>query len=240
MGLKLSMAHENTALSFHLRRNLWVQGYDMILLEDDIAASLDVAMAVRRDGVRGNRTPDGILTDLRNTTIGNIIEEIEVSESRPYIEFGLMLMRISLKSAKEIGEYIETLAKTTGALGKRDVTVWTKEDSSGVTIHCNNLPYQEAHDAIFRYCTLRKYAQRARKWFGLIVEPVSGALKQGLTLDFDWVHSPELDMLTAGMVAPSPMRNVRRQLRRKQKIGRNEKCSCGSGLKYKRCCGRDK
>jgi len=27
--------------------------------------------------------------------------------------------------------------------------------------------------------------------------------------------------------------------RKPVKIGRNEKCYCGSGLKYKKCCGRD-
>jgi uncharacterized protein len=27
--------------------------------------------------------------------------------------------------------------------------------------------------------------------------------------------------------------------RRRSKIGRNELCPCGSGLKYKRCCGAD-
>ena len=26
---------------------------------------------------------------------------------------------------------------------------------------------------------------------------------------------------------------------RKKKVGRNEPCPCGSGLKYKKCCGRD-
>ena len=28
------------------------------------------------------------------------------------------------------------------------------------------------------------------------------------------------------------------QVRKKRKIGRNEPCPCGSGKKYKRCCGR--
>jgi len=32
------------------------------------------------------------------------------------------------------------------------------------------------------------------------------------------------------MVAPQPIRN--------RKIGRNEPCPCGSGAKYKKCCGK--
>ena len=34
-----------------------------------------------------------------------------------------------------------------------------------------------------------------------------------------------------------PVRNVPEYARKKEQ-GRNEKCNCGSGLKYKKCCGR--
>jgi len=32
---------------------------------------------------------------------------------------------------------------------------------------------------------------------------------------------------------------VKKQPRKVQKVGRNDPCPCGSGLKYKKCCGRD-
>ena len=54
-----------------------------LALGDDISAALDVAMAVRRDGIPGNRTPDGILTRLHETTLGRIIQEIESRPERP-------------------------------------------------------------------------------------------------------------------------------------------------------------
>lgn len=34
-----------------------------------------------------------------------------------------------------------------------------------------------------------------------------------------------------------PVRNVPKYARKKEQ-GRNEKCNCGSGLKYKKCCGK--
>lgn len=50
---------------------------------------------------------------------------------------------------------------------------------------------------------------------------------------------PEGGILVGGMVMlvgePATARN--QQLARGQKQGRNERCSCGSGIKYKRCCG---
>ena len=43
--------------------------------------------------------------------------------------------------------------------------------------------------------------------------------------------------------APSPMPDMRpgkdAQIKRKgKKVGRNDPCPCGSGLKYKKCCGK--
>jgi hypothetical protein len=57
--------HELTLLSTHLKYNLWVgQDYDFVSLGDDIGIHLDAAMIVRREGVPGARSPDGILTRL--------------------------------------------------------------------------------------------------------------------------------------------------------------------------------
>ena len=33
--------------------------------------------------------------------------------------------------------------------------------------------------------------------------------------------------------------NKNTQIRNEDKIGRNDKCPCGSGQKYKNCCGKD-
>ena len=46
-------SHELTALAFHLKQNFWLGEYDLIVLEDNIAIDLDVAMAVRREGIAG-------------------------------------------------------------------------------------------------------------------------------------------------------------------------------------------
>ena len=40
--------------------------------------------------------------------------------------------------------------------------------------------------------------------------------------------------LQSGSEKPQPVRN-----QEKKKVGRNDPCPCGSGKKYKKCCGRD-
>ncbi len=74
-------AHELTILSYHLKRNLWFdKKYNLVQLEDDLTADLDIAMMVRREGAPGPRTPDGILTRFKGTRIGEVVKAIE---SRP-------------------------------------------------------------------------------------------------------------------------------------------------------------
>lgn len=93
---RLNISHELTALSYHLKQNLWFGNeYDFIALGDDISSGLDAAMMVRRLGIDGNRTPDGILTKFVGTKIGNLIEEIETQEEAGTIDLGFMLLTLS-------------------------------------------------------------------------------------------------------------------------------------------------
>ena len=73
----------------------------MLMLGDDISVDLDVAMAVRRDGVNGQRTPDGILTRLNSTTVGRIITAIESRPEPGVIDFGFLLLAMSGKATTD-------------------------------------------------------------------------------------------------------------------------------------------
>lgn len=92
---KLHFSHELTVLSYHLKKNLRLDDkYDFVDLGDDISADLDVAMLVRREGVPGKRTPDGILTRLIGTALGRIVAEIEVNPYPSMIDLGFMLLTL--------------------------------------------------------------------------------------------------------------------------------------------------
>jgi hypothetical protein len=73
-GDKLLVPSELTVLSYHLKGNLWVdKTCDMLALSDDCTVDLDVAMMVRREGLPGKRTPDGILTRHQESAVGRIV-----------------------------------------------------------------------------------------------------------------------------------------------------------------------
>lgn len=52
-------------------------------------------------------------------------------------------------------------------------------------------------------------------------------------------ESPTLDRVFASRRAEALKRPGRVEIRETRRIRRNDPCPCGSGLKFKRCCGRN-
>lgn len=234
---RLQLAHELVALSFHLKQNLWLdKEHDLVHLGDDIATDLDLAMTVRREGIPGLRTPKGILTRFSETTYERLLAQIEQKETPEAIDLGFLLLTLNEDTCQAISSGVDQLTRKTQLDGRlHDLTVSIGEANEGICIHCNPAPPQEAVDKLTAHCLLRKYAQRARKWFGLCVD-ARGNILTGVALNFPWEQSDEMDARTASMRKRSgvPTRTFSSP-RKGPKVGRNDACPCGSGLKYKKC-----
>lgn len=234
---RLQLAHELVALSFHLKQNLWLdKEHDLVLLGDDIATDLDLAMTVRREDVPGLRTPKGILTRFSGTTYERLLAQIEQKGTPETIDLGFLLLTLNEDTCQHISSGVDEVTRKFRSDGRsHDLTVSIGEAEEGICIHCNPAPLQEAADKLMGHCLMRKYAQRAQKWFGLCVD-ARGNILMGVTLSFPWEQSNEMDAETASMRKRSgtPVQKFS-LLRKGPKVGRNEPCPCGSGLKYKRC-----
>ena len=236
---KLMASHELTILSYHLKQNLWVDDeHDMVMLEDDISADLDLAMLVRREGIPGKGTPEGILTRFSATSLGRMVKAIEARPDPATIDLGFTLLTLGEETVLEVSAGIDQLAKQGIADGKNhDVTVGLGSAGTGLTIHCNDDPIEIAGPALQRHCHARKYTEHAQTWFGVCVRPSDQALRFGLNLDFPWEQDDAMDALTKNMGKPGNLRALLREAAKaRTKVGRNDLCPCGSGKKYKKCC----
>lgn len=236
---KLMASHELTILSYHLKQNLWVDDeHDMVMLEDDISADLDLAMLVRREGIPGKGTPEGILTRFSATALGRMVKAIESRPDPATIDLGFTLLTLGEDTVLEVSAGIDQLAKQGIADGKNhDVTVGLGSGGTGLTIHCNDDPIEVAGPALQRHCHARKYTEQAQTWFGVCVRPSDQALRFGLNLDFPWEQDDAMDALTKNMGKPGNLRALLREAAKaRTKVGRNDPCPCGSGKKYKKCC----
>jgi hypothetical protein len=109
---KLKVPDELTALSFHLRTNLWLEDkYDMVSLSDDVSCDLNAAMTVRREGLPGQRTPEGILTKFVGTTIEEVFRQIEKYPDSDAVEFAFQVLTFDEETIRRLTEGIDNAVR---------------------------------------------------------------------------------------------------------------------------------
>ncbi|MCY4131171.1 MAG: nuclease-related domain-containing protein [Nitrospira sp.] len=188
---KLISSHERMIFAGHLKYNLWVDNeQDLVTFDDKVSDDLENAMIVRREGIPGEPTPEGILTRFGTMTLGNIVKEIEASQDPATIDLGCMLLTLSENTVLSVSEGIDRIVSMARRDGKRhDFTVSIREGksigegSTGLTIHCNNDPVSVAFPRLYAHCATRKSSHQADSWFGLCLSPENAILRFGLNLD---------------------------------------------------------
>lgn len=229
-------SHEVVILSYHLKHNLWLDDdLTRVWLCDDISADLDAAMTVRRDGVPGQRTPDGILTRWTSTVVGRILAKIESHPDPPLVDFGFLLLSLNEGTMSGLAKGITTmseLAQLDG--GTHDFTIGLGKASDGITIHCTAEPLAKVVPRLRDHCERRKYTQKAGNWFGVCLRASDESPMAFLKLEYEWNFDLRMEERTRGMLRSS---NFSPDGKSWKKIGRNHRCPCKSGLKYKMCCG---
>ena len=243
-------SHELTILGYHLRQNLWLDGeYNAMLLEDDIGIDLELSMSVRREGALGARTPPGILTRIANTRLGFLVKQIERQPNAGMLALGFVILQMGEQAVVEFSNHIDERLHRTMMDGRsRNLTIQLGSEREGLTIHINSDPLDEAKKQLLAYCAARKYAQRSDSWFGLLLAPVTGAIKFGVHARSPWSQDDAMDETTKGMESMRSTKSLpklkKAQTMRKGplpkvmtlNLGLNAACPCGSGKKSKRCC----
>ena len=224
---KVHTPNELTLLSFHLQTNLFLADeYTMMTLDEGISSELDQAMLSRRMGIPGKKTPIGILTKFKETKFERILADISNLEHSYAIELGFFLLQFSEDTVDLLNEGIDKCISEYTKDGKNhNYTLGFGELSTGLTIHCNNLPYHDAYKILINHCERRKYIQRSDNWFGLCIDPITTQLRFGIMSNEEWKYSEAIESKVQLKVATS-----------EKKIPRNSPCPCGSGKKYKKCC----
>ena len=226
--------HELTILSDHIQNNLWVDSEQHLFMPTDQgAAELDSAMMVRRMSVPGERTPDGILTRFEHTPFGLILRKLEKSSDPDSIALGFMLLSLSEEWINDVSGQIKKLLDLVKRDGRgRSTVIRMPEGDTGLIIHCGHKPISEAVSKLRERCERYKYEERANSWFGICLSPGDGMLRRVVSLDYKWEWNADMEADTRSY----PSRERPSDLDSINKVGRNERCPCGSGLKYKKCC----
>lgn len=173
----LVLLGEKTGLAWHLKYNLWPgDGDDLVMLGGDVNADLDVAMAVRREGLSGESLPPGTLTRHKGTWFEQTVSELERDGSAGAVSLGLMMLQMADATVETLNRQVASVMQRAAMDGQlHDVTVAEGSKAPGLTVHCSDDSDAVAARRLIEHCEFRKYRQRADEWFGVSVDR-NGAL----------------------------------------------------------------
>ena len=144
-----------------------------------------------------------------------------------------MLYEMSSDSADTLIDQIEKTKEKTARDGKRHSFSLSvgKVKERGISFVCRPDAQMLSQD-MFALGVSKKYQLQANEWLSL--GSVSGSANMIDEASFTkqpWKEDPHLERLS-NTLKPGPMRRIGK------KTGRNDPCTCGSQIKFKKCCGR--
>ena len=225
---RLFVPDELTALSLHLRRNLWIpEEFSFAHFGDEFSCELDAAMTVRREGIPGKRTPEGILTKFVGSTIEKVLKQIEARPEGAALSFAFTVLMTSEEAMRALSDGIDGVINRARRDGRRhDFTMGLGSGTEiGITVHCSEEPRDSALEALRGHCERGKYIHRVPTWFGICIDR-QAQVRFGIGLKYEWQQNPRMDLLVSDFLE-RPVAT---------KVGRNDPCPCGSGKKFKKCC----
>jgi SEC-C motif len=223
---RLVVPDELSALSLHLKSNLWIpEEFTFAHSGDEISCELDAAMTVRREGIPGKRTPDGILTRFAGSTIEKILKQIEERPEGAALSFAFTVLMLSEDGMRRLSDGIDGIVNRARRDGNaHDFTVGAEGDT-GITVHCSEASREPAFDSLRSHCEKRKYLHKAATWFGICIDRQT-QVRFGIGLKYEWRQNSRMDRLVNDFIGRPTQ----------TKVGRNDLCPCGSGKKFKKCC----
>ena len=233
------IAHDElTILAYHLQYNLWVdRKYSLVSYGDEFTMALDVAMLVRRTGVPGERRVEGYVEEFWSTTIGAIVDEIERHPEPATMDIALLLLCLSGDAVRELSDGIDRMTAMARADGRHhDASLEFDGLGNGMTIHCNRESIGVAAGRLKEHCKVQKYRRKTEAWYGICIGP-DGSVRLGERVAGEWERDSTMERKIAELGNRTETAStVERRGIGYGKIGRNARCPCGSGRKYKHCC----
>ena len=228
---------EHTFLSYHLKRNLWMdEDADYVMLEDDISQDLDAAMYVRRLGASGEETPRGILTRMRDTVFGGIVDRLRQCESPATMSLVLFFLQCGSDVWRRMNLALESLLQSVSAnVGSRTVSSFFGDIGVGLTVKCTSSRRIGHEESLSEASTAHKYKRRAGMWVGISVSDRDGSVGEVVALEYRWRRDLDVERRLSERRQHTAIVGLRTESGLSA-VGRNDPCPCGSGKKFKKCC----
>ena len=229
---------EMALLGFHLSNKLFPsEQTDSELINSSFAQLVDANYPVARGHWPKTDSAERLFHRWKNEWFDELIHAIKASGHARVIDILFLLYDLAGDAADNITNTIEAIQAKTRLDGQiHDVSFPISRHNTGVTFVSLGPPLttsrrQDLERQFNLVALARKHKSRADEWLGLASVPGSARAFDMIWYSKEpWQPDSELDELVGLMLKPGTFVKADGL-----KVGRNDPCPCGSGLKFKRC-----
>jgi hypothetical protein len=228
-------------LGYHLIHKLWrIPKSDRSVLDNDFGQLIDRNYYPYKLGLEIPNDGDQIASRWKNDDFERLCDRIKSLSEPKVTDIIFHLYDWSGDARDALLKYLLKAKKQALADGKRHNFSMppSERDPSqiGVTyfvIASNS--YYELREKLTVLVRLRKYKSKGKAWIGIGSLKDSPEIVDAIFFDeAPWEYDEDLERLSSELLEGA---GGGRLIRLGEKVGRNERCLCGSMQKYKRCCG---
>jgi len=230
---------EVVLLGFHLDQKLWKIGKtDGVAIDNSFGQLIDRNYYPLIAKIEVSDEGDKIKNRWKSEDFEKLCDRLKSLDKAKITDIIFHLLDWSGEARKNLVKFIISRKKATLLDDKNHDFSMPPEDKDlygvGISyISSNSNDIDELSQKLLLLCKARKYKSKTNAWIGF------GSLKDSKEIidtvifsDQPWQQDDKLEKLSEGLLDKQST-----FIRLGKKIGRNDKCSCGSNLKYKKCCG---
>ncbi|NLB87558.1 MAG: hypothetical protein GX793_10920 [Bacteroidales bacterium] len=236
--------NEMIYLGYHLENKLWkLPNNDFVSLDNDFGGAIDRNYYPLRLGVDITDEGDSIKNRWKNEDFDILCNLLAKANEPKVTDVIFTLLDWDGPSRDNLTKYIRQIKTQTIQDNKwHNFSMLSnnkKGANSGVTyVSWENDNPSELLDRLLTLSKARKYKSKCDIWIGF------GSLRNSPRMidtfvfnNHKWQFDKDLEEATNNLFKNKGQGTV---FNLDKKIGRNDKCYCGSGLKYKKCCGKER
>ena len=227
--------NEMSYLGWHLKKKLFRQKeYDYTAILSDFAQLIDANYPVLRGYQVKTKASEKILPSWSNAKFQEIEKKIKETKEPGFTDALFLLYDLAGKGADDLIDWIDKTKKRSLDDGKpHSFSIPIDEGKSGITFVSQKNNIVSLQNNLLQYSVARKYRSKANIWLGLGSIATSAKIIDAVVFNKDpWAYNEDEEKLAKQMLKKGDLRTINGN-----KIGRNDPCFCGSGKKFKKCCG---
>ena len=232
---------EMALLAFHLRNKLYpTEEADLTYIDQGMAGLIDANFPVARGHYPKTKAADRLFHQWRNEDFESLVNQVKMMDQPGLTDVLFFLFDLAGSGADNLIRIIQRTKRATSLDGElHDATIPFPRHARGITFvsyprTSSSFEEQRYQDQFRGLAMSRKYKSGANEWLALASRSDDQGPFNLLWYSKEpWQHDQDLEHLAKVLLKPG--RAIHASGR---KLGRNERCPCGSGLKFKRCHGR--